>query len=133
MKTKMGRKDKNAVLAERETCPAAMSPSYAEKPATGVCNVTQLCRVACHRCLHLLCAPNSQLFVWPTLNPPLAWSPPCRFDPLGRLARPWSTLTSAALPGKAGLIWDTLGLPPPHLVQPSYFLLGLCVARFGSF
>lgn len=36
MKTKMGRKDKNAVLAEGETCPAAMSPSYAEKPATSV-------------------------------------------------------------------------------------------------
>lgn len=36
MKTKMGRKDKNAVLAEGETCPSAMSSSYAEKPATSV-------------------------------------------------------------------------------------------------
>lgn len=60
MKTKMGRKDRNVVLAGGETCPDEMSPSYAEKPVTRISTFFRSPMLSS---------------VCPTLSPPLVWSP----------------------------------------------------------
>lgn len=132
----MGRKDRNVVLAGGETCPAEMSPSYAEKPAT---SVSTFCMPPILSCLshaeptpglephhaELRSAYTSHLLGHPSLRQPFS-------EPQGR---PHQALVNAT--HVCCIAWESRSHPGHFrtlLVQPSWSLLGLfCVACFGSF